>query len=153
MQTKADKAIRFFANAGYIIGGVILFLLAIAIIVSAVFGIVRDIYSGGFTVYSLLDEVALLIFAIAVIDVVKYLMTEEVLHEGEKDPKAERRSLTKFFVIIVTALSLEGLVVTIETAKTDISKVMYPIAFFAIATFLIIGVGIYQYLNSLSERE
>lgn len=151
MEQKKRAIIRI-SNIGTVIGCVILFCLSIAIIVTAVYSIYCDAFSGEFTVYKLLDEVGLIIFAIAVIDVSKYLLTEEVLKEhDERNPAEARRTLTKFAVIIATALSLEGLVLTIETAKSDVTKILYPMSLLVVSILFIIGIGIYQKLNSSSE--
>lgn len=149
-QTK--KAIIRISNVGTVIGCVILFLIAIAIIFTAVVSIYKDATDGQFTVYKLLDEVGLIVFAIAVIDVAKYLLTEEVLKESDdRNPKEARRTLTKFAVIIATALSLEGLVLTIETAKNDVTQILYPMSLLLVSILFIIGIGIYQKLNASSE--
>jgi len=147
-----DKTIRYLSNFAYSIGCISLYLISIWIIVAAIIGIVHDVTNSTFTVYKLLDEVALLVFSVAVIDVSKYLMIEEVLREHDRSPKDARRAFTKFVIIIVTALSLEALVITIETAKTDLTKLLYPILMFLAATIMLIGLGVYQKLNANSEK-
>ncbi|MCH9612777.1 MAG: hypothetical protein S4CHLAM102_12740 [Chlamydiia bacterium] len=111
---------------------------------AAIWGLIRETSFTNFAINQLLDEVALIVFGIAVMDVVKYLMTEEVLKsESERDTHQTSRSLTKFVIIIATALSLEGLVLTIEVVKTDLRLVIYPAVLFFIATIFIIGLGVY----------
>ncbi|MCH9613740.1 MAG: hypothetical protein SP1CHLAM54_07490 [Chlamydiia bacterium] len=132
----------------------ILYLISLAIIVIAVVNIFKDVSSGAFTVYKLLDEVGLLVFSIAVIDVAKYLMTEEVLRETEeRNPVQARKALAKFAVIIATALSLEGLVLTIEMAKVDVTKILYPMSLLVTAILFIVGMGIYQKITADSAFE
>ncbi|GAB5411739.1 MAG: hypothetical protein ChlgKO_08530 [Chlamydiales bacterium] len=150
------KRIRFvssLSNLGYIVGCIILYLIALLIITSSCVSIFRDVFSSDFSVYSILDEVGLIVFAIAVIDVGKYLMMEEVISRNreQKDPQEMRRTLTKLAVIIATALSLEGLVLTIEVAKTNIQNIPYPVAVLLTATLFIVGLGVYQKLNASSE--
>lgn len=147
-----DKFIRLLSNFAYSIGCACLYLISLWIIAAAIIGIVVDLRTSAFTIYKLLDEVALIVFSIAVIDVSKYLMIEEVLKEHDRSQKEARHAFTKFVVIIVTALSLEALVITIESVKTDISKLIYPILMFVTATLLIIGLGVYQKLNASSEE-
>ncbi len=151
MKSKEGLVIAL-SNFGYIISCLLLYLVAIAIIFLAIAGIFLDISKGSFTVYNLLDEVGLLVFSIAVIDVSKYLMVEEVFKgEGNNHPKEKRRTLTKFAIIIVTALSLESLVLTIETAKTDVTKLVYPVLLLLTTTLLIVGLGLYEKLNASAE--
>ena len=80
-------------------------------------------------------------------------MLEEVIRKGahEYHPIQTRKTLTKFAIIISSALSLEGLVLTIEVAKQDITQILYPVCVLITATIFIIGIGVYQVLNARSE--
>ena len=147
-----DRFIKVLSNFAYTVGCASLYLISLWIITAAIIGIVIELQTSTFTVYKLLDEVALIVFSIAVIDVSKYLMIEEVLKGHERSPREARHAFTKFVVIIITALSLEALVITIESVKTDVKMLIYPILMFLTATLLIIGLGIYQKLNASSEE-
>lgn len=150
--TKTINIIVLLSNIGYVIGCISLYIISISIIVSAVLGIFQEISEDNFTVYKLLDEVGFIVFSIAVIDVCKYLMVEEVLKKGtHRPPEEERRTFSKFVIIIVTAISLEGLVLTIEAVKKDFRLLVYPVTLFLTATIFIIGLGLYQNLNAKSE--
>jgi len=153
MKRQTKKTIVNLSNFGYISGCIVLYLVALCILVSAVWSIIHDMYTGEYTVYKLLDEVGLIVFSMAVIDVGKYLMLEEVLRKdsGHK-PEQSRKTLTKFAIIIASALSLEGLVLTIEIAKQDITNLLYPVTVLLTASFYIIGIGIYQKLNASAEK-
>jgi hypothetical protein len=149
---KTIVAINILTNIAYIVGCLSLYVISISIIATAIFGIYSEIGNKEFTVYKLLDEVGFIVFSIAVIDVCKYLMIEEVLKMGKSRlPEEERRTFTKFVVIIVTAISLEGLVLTIEAVKKDFRLLIYPVTLFLTATIFVMGLGVYQYLNSRSE--
>ncbi|MCH9812162.1 hypothetical protein K0U07_05330 [bacterium] len=148
-----DKFIRILSNFAYSVGCACLYLISLWIITAAIVGIFWDITGDAFTIYKLLDDVALIVFSIAVIDVSKYLMIEEVLKDNERSPTEARRAFTKFVIIIVTALSLEGLVIAIESLKTDLSNLIYPIFLFLTATVLLVGLGVYQKLNASSEKK
>ena len=154
MQSRLEKAITNFSNFSYVAGCSVLYLIAISILVSSVWSILKDMISGSYTVYKVLDEVGLIVFSMAVVDVGKYLMLEEVLRKGvaKQIPSQSRKTLTKFTIIIASALSLEGLVLTIEVAKEDVSKIFYPLFVVLTATIYIVAVGIYQKLNASSEK-
>lgn len=154
MKRKTTKAINILSNIGYIIGCVILYLIAISIIFSAVWNIVHEMMSRDYSVYNLLNEVGLIVFAIAVIEISKYLLFEDVLRqEKERVPREYRKALTKFSIIIASALALEGLVLTFEMAKQDITKILYPVAVLITAILFIIGIGIYQKFNASAEKK
>lgn len=153
MKQQTIRTIITLSNFGYIAACIVLYLIALCILVSAVYGIIADMHSGEYTVYKLLDEVGLIVFSMAVIDVGKYLMLEEVIRRSKKElhPSQTRKTLTKFAIIIASALALEGLVLTIEVAKQDVTKILYPVSVLITATIFIVGVGVYQILNSRAE--
>lgn len=153
MKQQIIRTIVTLSNFGYVAACIVLYLIALCILVSSVFGIIADMRSGDYTVYKLLDEVGLIVFSMAVIDVGKYLMLEEVIRKGKKElhPTQTRKTLTKFAIIIASALALEGLVLTIEVAKQDVTKILYPVSVLITATIFIIGIGVYQILNARSE--
>jgi len=155
MKKQTITTIINLSNFGYIAACIVLYLIALCILISAVWGIIADMRSGAYTVYKLLDEVGLIVFSMAVIDVGKYLMLEEVIRKGKNEyhPTQTRKTLTKFGIIIASALSLEGLVLTIEVAKQDITQILYPVSVLITATIFIIGIGVYQLLNSRSESK
>ncbi|MCF7806566.1 MAG: hypothetical protein K9M07_07360 [Simkaniaceae bacterium] len=135
-------------NVGYVLGCSVLYVIALWIIFFALVTAVIDISHGTYRVYELLDDVSLLVFSIAVLDVAKYLMLEEVLRKKEdRHPDELKNSLTKFVSIVVTALFLKGLVLAIDVSKHDITNLLYPIALLLTPVVLIIGLGIYHRLH------
>jgi len=56
-------------------------------------------------------------------------------------------------MIISTALALEGLVLTIETAKTNLSQLIYPVLLLVISALFIVSIGIHQKLTSYDKGE
>ncbi len=154
MAQRTHNIIISLSNFGHILACSILYLIALCILGSAVWGIITDMQSGAYSVYNLLDEVALIVFSIAVIDISKYLMIEEVFGKDHSAKRASetRESLTKFAMIIGSALSLEGLVLTIEVAKQDVTKILFPIGLLLAAILYIVGIGIYYKLSSSAEN-
>jgi hypothetical protein len=77
---------------------------------------------------SLLDCVGYAVIAIAVFDVAKYILEEEVINPTEmRDTGQARRSNTKFISIISIAVFLEALVAIFQTSKgPDVSMMLYP---------------------------
>lgn len=147
------KVVNWLSNFGYIVGCSTLYILALWIIASSIMSMIQEAVSPDFSVYHLLDEVGLIIFSVAVVDVSKFLMIEEVLvGNSKKDSEEIKRTVTKFVLIIATALSLEGLVLTIETAKTNIDKMVYPALLLLLAILFVVGLGIYQKLISKTEK-
>lgn len=146
---KYRKAVKKIVNFGYMSGCFSLYVVATVIIFYSAYGVINELRSNNFLIFNLFDEVGLIIFAIAVIDIAKYLLFEEVLKSKEdKDIQDARRTLTKVVAIVSTALFLKGLIMTMEAAKVDATKLVYPLLVVISPVFLLIGLGIYQYLSS-----
>ncbi len=145
--------IRWLSRISFSISCTFLYIVSLLILASVIINIIKDLFSKNFAVFNLLDEVGLIIFSIAVFDVSNYLLEEEVLKDRSiREPKQSRKALMKFILIIFTALSLEGLVLTIEVAKTDISNLFYPISLLITAIICLIGLGIFIKLNASTKN-
>ncbi len=94
------------------------------------------------------------IVAVAVFDVAKYLLLEEVVREREMRAPAEaRRSLTKFVSTILLAVFLEALVTVFVTARNAVADMIYPTLLLLAGAVLIVCLGVYQRLSVIVERE
>ncbi len=154
MDQPSFKVILFLSNIGYIIGCLCLYLIAFWIVVGEIIEVLTSVGNRTFTLVYLLDQVGMIVFSIASFDVVKYLMIEEVLRgKEERSPQQARKTITKFGMIIATALSLEGLVLTIKVSKENIEKIGYPIALIFAAVLFIVGLGIFYKLTKDKEEE
>ncbi|MBX9758496.1 MAG: GNAT family acetyltransferase [Beijerinckiaceae bacterium] len=101
----------------------------------------------------LLSAVGYTVIAIAVFDVAKFLVEEEVLSGAERSGASEaRKSLTKFVSTISIALFLEGLVTVFRVSADNVAHMIYPTFLLLTATLLIIGLGIYQKLSVTAEE-
>lgn len=150
----SSKFITKVTQFGFLIGCIFLYVIALGIFAVVVWSIVVGLYNETFGIDQLLDEVALIVFAIAVVDVSKYLMLEEVVKGGaNRSHKEERQMFSRFIIIMVTALSLEGFVLTIETAKSEVRNLGYPILIFIPAMVFMIGLGLYQRYNAIAEKD
>jgi hypothetical protein len=141
------------ARAGFAIAGIVLMLLAAALVVLSVVEALGAFYEPGTdTGRVLLQGVGFTIIAIAVFDVGKYLIEEEVIRAREMRLAAEaRRSMTKFITTIAIAVFLESLVTVFEASKTDITNMIYPTFLLLAGVALVIGLGIYLRLSVGAE--
>ena len=159
MEKRATGIVQKVTNAAYILVSIILFIIAFTIIFWSVYQIITDVIHGsssetGWRLYKVMEEVAFIVFAVAVADVARYLLVEEVLHGKEKKPHAERRkALSNLILIITTAFSLEGLILTIQMAKISIEKLIYPIMLLIVSAILLIALGLYQKLSNASSKD
>jgi hypothetical protein len=101
---------------------------------------------------ALLAAIGYVVIAMAVFDVAKYFIEEEVIRGREMRDAAEaRRSLTKFVSTIAIAVFIEGLVIVFQASKDDLQKMLYPTALLLTAIIIVIGLGIYQRLSAEVE--
>ncbi len=139
-------------------------MFTIAAVILALFALAMSIYGIGQTFYALLywtdfgttllRGVGYIVIAIAVFEVAKYLVEEEVVREREmRSPGEARRSLTKFISTISIAVFLEGLVTVFRVSHENVRDLLYPAALLLTAITMIIGLGIFQRLSASTEQE
>ncbi|MCP4740191.1 MAG: GNAT family acetyltransferase [Bosea sp.] len=97
---------------------------------------------------TMLDGIGLVIIAVAVADVGKFLFEEEVIADRESRRPAEARgSLTKFMTIIIVALSLESLVLITKAARDKPADILFPALLMLVAVAALVGLGLFQRLS------
>ena len=89
-----------------------------------------------------LECIGLVTIAIAVFEVGKFMVEEELVRERQLRSVLEaRRSLTKFLTIVIITLSLEGLVLVFETKLEHVADLIYPTALLTVAVLAVVGHG------------
>jgi len=97
---------------------------------------------------TMLDGIGLVIIAVAVADVGKFLFEEEVIADRElRRPAEARGSLTKFMTIIIVALSLESLVLITKSARDKPADILFPSLLMLVAVAALVGLGLFQKLS------
>jgi hypothetical protein len=103
---------------------------------------------------ALLGAIGYLVISVAVFDVAKYFMEEEVIRGRELRIASEaRRSLTKFVSTISIAVFIEGLVLVFRASKDGSQNSFYPTLVLLTGILIIIGLGIYQWLSAKVEMQ
>ena len=142
-----------------VIGSIIYFFFAMSLVgVSlimlgvAIYDIWLAVNEKETLVTALLNGIGFIVIAMAVFDVSKFLLQEEVFRERELgSPTEARETLTKFLVIIAIAVSLEALVFIFDSAKKDITTLIYPTFLLIAAVLLVVGLGFYQKMSRYVE--
>ena len=143
------------SRATFAIASVTLMLLALSLVgfgaLELVSALSQDWHEGG---NALLTAIGYVVIALAVFDVAKYFVEEEVLRNRSLVTTSDvRRSLTKFISTIAIAVFIEGLVIVFQVSKHDVEKMPYPTALLATAILIVLGLGAYQRLNVEVERQ
>ena len=103
---------------------------------------------------ALLTGIGYVVIAVAVFDLAKYFIEEEVIRAREmRSPGEARRSLTKFISTICIAVFIEGVVIAFHVSKQDVSLMLYPTALLLSAIIIVVGLGAFQKLSSSVEEK
>ncbi|MGD7070484.1 hypothetical protein [Acetobacter sp. AAB5] len=143
------------SRLAFCVASIFLIILATFLIISGTIGLVSAfIVSLNDGREEIVQAISYVVISIAVFDVAKYFIEEEVLRPKEKQSLGEDRiSLTKFMTTIIIAVFIEGLVGVFERSGKAPEDILYPAALLIVATFMVIALGIYQKLSVSAEGE
>ncbi|MCG5541888.1 MULTISPECIES: hypothetical protein [unclassified Halorhodospira] len=112
-----------------------------------------SIHGDTLLVTALLNAIGLIVIGMAVFDVSKFLLEEEVFSSSAtKSPAKQRGTLLKFLVIIAIAVNLEALVFVFDAGTKDITTLTYPTFLLIAAIFVVVGLGVYQKLTRDDDK-
>jgi hypothetical protein len=150
-----ERGFEWLARLLFVLVALALFALAISLVVSGSWQLVRGALGGQIGIYNLMNGVGLLIVSLAIADVAKFVVEENVVRDREmRSPAEALRSMTKFMTIIIIALSLEAVVGIFEAGREKtFAQMVYPAVVMAAAIFALVGLGVFQFLSRRSQRE
>jgi hypothetical protein len=150
-----ERAFELLARALFIVVALALFGLAFSLVVSGAWQLLGGAFGGEVGIFNLMNGVGLLIVSLAIADVAKFVVEENVVRERElRSPAEALRSLTKFMTIIIIALSLEGVVGIFEAGREKhFDQLVFPSVVMATAVLALVGLGLFQFLSRRSQRE
>ncbi|BAI76524.1 hypothetical protein AZL_e01790 (plasmid) [Azospirillum sp. B510] len=138
----------------YVLAAATLSLFALLFVGLSVVTVVEGVAAldGGALTAAMLDGVGMIVLAIAVFEIAKYLYEEEIVRERELRRADEaRRTLTKFLTTIIIAASLEGLVLVFEARTGEIAAMIYPVMLLGVVVSMVVGLGAFQWLARKAE--
>jgi uncharacterized membrane protein YidH (DUF202 family) len=142
------------SNALYFVISGAFILIAMLLILAALWNAADSVINRGDPVDALLNAVGLIVIAMAAVDVGKYLFDEEVVRERELRSAVEaRQSLTKFMVIICIAVALEGVVQISRVAQESSETLLRAALLVLTAVAVMVGLGVYQKLSGTVEAK
>lgn len=150
----AQNAALLFGKAVYLAIAGLLLCLAVALIGFSAWDAWHHIGEGRAAPFVLLDVVGMTVLGLAIIDVSKYLIEEEVFRDRELRAAAEARgALTKFLTIIAIVLSLEAIILIFESVKSDRNdQLLYPLLLLGAVVTTVVVLGIYQLLSAKAQQ-
>ena len=146
---------QYLSRAVFGLASIALVLLALGMIAQGVYEPIAEFMRPeGNAKTALLGAIGYIIIAIAVFDVAKFVIEEEVVRSREKRDAGEaRRSLTRFTSTMAIAVFLEALVTVFRVSTENVADMLYPTLLLVAGTLLIVGLGLYQRLSVTVERE
>lgn len=141
---------RIIANIIQLILSIILVVLALHLIHLAL-GYILNSFRVEDAVDEIFSAIWLITVALAVFDLAGIIFDEITWSGSKKELKEFKWQFTKFLIVIITALSIETLVVFFRVAKKDVTLLLYPALSIAAVCFLIISLGYYVRQNNISE--
>jgi hypothetical protein len=149
-----DGIFDFISRAIFGIAAFVLAFFALVLAGSAVGDFIVAVWTRQHVGLSALSGIGYVVVSVAVYDVAKYLVEEEVVRGRELRVASEaRRSLTRFISTIAIAVFLEALVTIFRVSQESVDELLYPTALLVAAIMLVLGLGIYQRLSVTVEKQ
>jgi hypothetical protein len=152
-----DKVFERGVTLIYLIAAISLTLMALLIMGWSIYEVVAHVLTpngleAGF-ISKMLSSVGAIIISVAILDVAKYMIEEEVLRSKQlHTPKQAREALTKIMVIVSIAVSIEGLIYILKAGATDVRLLIYPALLILASVFMMVGLGVYQKISLQAEK-
>lgn len=145
--------LRLFASIHALIA--VLFAVASLLIVVIAARTGWDALGGGLNALAaqgIIEAIGLIAVAVVALQIAQTIVEEEVIREVQVSaPTRVRRYLSRFLVVIVIALAVEGLVATFKALHDDPSQLASVAAFLVSVGVLLAGWGIFIRLNTAAE--
>lgn len=127
-----------------------LMLIAIAAKV-AWFGFLAGLDRGG--AQEIIEAIGLLAAAVVALQIAQTITEEEVVRGAHiSGPTRVRRFLSRFLVVVVVAIAIEGLVATFRAAHEDSANLIHAAAILSAAALLLAAWGLFIRLNRSAEE-
>jgi hypothetical protein len=101
----------------------------------------------------IIEAVGLLAAAVVALQIAQTIAEEEVVREAHvSGPTRVRRFLSRFLVVVVVALTIEGLVATFRASAEEPALLLYSAAVVSAAGILLACWGVFVRLNRYAEE-
>ena len=101
----------------------------------------------------IIEAIGLLAAAVVSLQIAQTITEEEVLRDTHiSGPTRVRRFLSRFLVVVVVAISIEGLVATFRAAHEDSAQLMHAASILVAAGVLLTAWGVFIRLNRYAEE-
>jgi len=113
-------------------------------------------FSGGFNeaaAQGLIQAIGIAAVAVVALQIAQTILEEEVVREAHvSGPTRVRRFLSRFMVVVVVALAIEGLIGTFKALREDPTQLPYAASLLAAVALLLAGWGYFIRCNRDAEE-
>jgi len=100
-----------------------------------------------------IEAVGLLAAAVVALQIAQTIAEEEVIRESHVSaPTRVRRFLSRFFVVLVVAIAIEGLVAAFKAIHEDMMQLVYAACLLLSVGIMLAGWGVFIRLNRYAEE-
>jgi hypothetical protein len=105
------------------------------------------------TAVALIEALGLAAVAVVSLQIAQTIAEEEVIREAHvSGPTRVRRFLSRFLVVVVVALSIEGLIGTFKALREDPAQLFYSSSILVAVGFLLLSWGAFIWFNRAAEE-
>lgn len=102
---------------------------------------------------AIIEAVGLLAAAVVALQIAETIVEEEVIRDADVSaPTRVRRFLSRFFVVVIVALAIEGLVATFKAIHEDMAQMAYAASLLLATGALLAAWGLFVRLNRFAEE-
>lgn len=101
----------------------------------------------------IIEAVGLLAAAVVALQIAQTITEEEVIRDAHiSGPTRVRRFLSRFFVVVIVALAIEGLVATFKAANQDLAELVWAASLLFATAALLLAWGLFVRFNRFAEE-
>jgi hypothetical protein len=127
-------------------------LFLIAITIHSAWRLFADGFGEG-TSIAVIQMIGVTAVAVVALQIAQTIAEEEVIREAHvSGPTRVRRFLSRFMVVIVVSLAVEGLIATFKALREDPSHLLYSASLLVAVGVLLAGWGAFVWLNRAAEE-
>ena len=134
----------------------VLFALASLVLIAVATRIGIDALFGGLnkgTAQEIIEAVGLLAAAVVALQIAQTVAEEEIIRATDiSGPTRVRRFLSRFFVVVVVALAVEGLVATFKAVREEMEQLVYASSLLLSSGALLAAWGLFIKFNRAAEE-
>lgn len=144
-----NKTFHTLTKSFYSLAGFSMAFLSIFIIFYSLYGFLNSfLLQDNFTLESIFKPVIALTLGIAIFDLAKTVLEQEVFFKSySSNSRVETKMITKFLITIIIALSIEALMVVFKIALQDYTQMINALYLITGVSLIIIALSIFIYIT------